>query len=136
MPDDLVEAPADEQWVVEVDHTAYYRWLPVPERDVKAEEEERGLVLDATWPGYKMRRTTITEAVTTTTTVHVPQLRKVNADRKEAGLGPRSLHANLTKHLEDGPWPKHFPLESITEIRCSNKDMAAKLTSYFVGGDA
>lgn len=159
---------ADEIWSIEVEHSQYYRQLPVPEADlipvmeaadppdpddpsqdnpnpnpnpdtppVQIGWDYNGKILpmdwvvDSTFPGYKMVRTVIDEPTTTTTSVIVSSLGLINEDRLAAGLGRKSQHANLLRHLEDGPWPKHFPLESITAIRCSHPGMEAKLLDYF-----
>lgn len=117
-----------EHWQIEVDHSAYYRWLPVKDEDVAD-----GMVLiEATWPGFHMYRETIDEATTSTTGVNVDALRSENADRKAAGLSARPDVSNLIRHLEDGPFPKHFPMESITGIRCNNPKIEAALKAHFV----
>lgn len=128
-PSDTPEVP-DEVWQIEVDHGQYYRWLPIREQDVT----EGMVTIEATWPGFKMYRETINEPTTSTTAVNVPSLKEINVDREAAGLARKTHAQNLLRHLEDGPWPKHFPLESITAVRCSNPDIQAKLTSHFVAG--
>lgn len=121
-----VEAPST--WQIEVDHTSYYRWMPVKDEDV----QEGDLVIDSEWPGFKKRRVVVAEPTTSTTGVYVPNLHAENADRAAAGLAAKPLHALLSRHLEDGPWPKHFPLDSIVGIRCSEPAVQAKLRSYFL----
>lgn len=123
-----MEAGDESTWQIEIDHDAYYRWVPVKLEDVTDEM----LTVDATWPGFKLQRVIIPEATTSTTGVHVESLAKENEDRAAAGLGPKPLHTLLANHLEDGPWPKHFPMESITAIRCSDPKIEAKLQSYFL----
>lgn len=123
-----VAATSDEVWQIEVDHSSYYRWVPVADADVVVGD----ITVDATWPGFKMRRVTVADATTSTTGVRVQGLMDENVDRAAAGLPAKALPALLTRHLEDGPWPKHFPLDSITAIRCSDPAVGAKLSSYFL----
>lgn len=125
MPDE--ETPEPESWQIEIDHSAYYRWLPVKDEDI-----EDGMVLiEATWPGFHLYRTVVEEETTTTTGVNVPSLRSENDDREAAGLSRRSDVSNLIRHLEDGPWPKHFPMESITAVRCSDPTIETALIAHF-----
>lgn len=124
----IVTPEGDVTWQIEVDHSSYYRWLPVKDEEVEAGD----VVIDATWPGFKMRKTLIDEPTTSTTGVHVPSLASENTDRVAVGLGSKPLSALLTRHLEDGAWPKHFPMDSITAIRCNDKSIEAKLNSYFL----
>lgn len=129
MPDDT--APNPLSWRIEVEHDSYYRWMPCKDDDVLPGD----VTVAATWPGFKLRRTLIPEAASTSTSIDVRSLQQTNADRKAAGLGPRSDASNLCKHLEDGPWPKHFPLESITDIRCDNPKIEARLRTHFLDQD-
>lgn len=124
--------PIDEDWGIEVDHSAYYRWEPIKESDVT----EGMVTIDSYWPGFKMQRVRVDEPTTTTTGVHVASLKQINEDRKAAGLAPRSHLSNLIRHLEDGPWPRHFPMDTITAIRCpANPALEGQLRSHFVGGE-
>lgn len=124
-------------WYIEIDHSSYYRWMPVKVKDLNYNEdgEITDLVIDATWPGFVLRRTVVPEATTTTTSVDVKSLSETNIERAAAGLGPRSNITNLVNHLSDGPWPKHFPLESITAIRCDNAKVEARLNAHFLEVD-
>lgn len=123
-----VEAAPAETWQIEVDHSSSYRWVPVKNEDVV----EGDIVIDSTWEGFKKKRVLVNEPTTSTTGVYVPNLHAENADRISAGGSAKSLSALLSRHLEDGPWPKHFPLDSITAIRCSEPSIEAKLRSYFL----
>lgn len=132
--------------VIEIDHSAYYRWLPIADGDITWSEDGNATrtsdgspltVIDATWPGFKMYRSIINEPTTSTTRVDRASLAQINDDREAAGLARRDEAANLIRHLEDGPWPKHFPMESITAVRCDQDPaVAARLSSYFVPGGA
>lgn len=123
-----VEAAPVETWQIEVDHTAAYRWVPVKDEDIT----EGDVVIESTWPGFHKKRILVNEPTTSTTGVYVPNLHAENEDRVAAGGSKKSLSALLSRHLEDGPWPKHFPLDSITAIRCSEPSIEAKLRSYFL----
>lgn len=119
---------SDDVWQIEVDHSSHFRWMPVVEAEVAAGD----ITIDSTWPGFRMRRVTVPESTTSTTGVRVQGLLDENNDRAAAGLPPKALSALLTRHLEDGPWPKHFPLDSITAIRCTEPAIEARLRSYFL----
>lgn len=129
-----VEAPvgaatdAPSTWQIEVDHSSYYRWIPVKDEEIA----EGDLVIPATWPGFHQKRVLVDEPTTSTTGVHIASLASENTDRIAAGGSPKPLSALLTRHLEDGAWPKHFPMQSITAIRCSDPAIEAKLRSYFL----
>lgn len=138
----------DPELRIEVDHSAYYRFVPVPDADVHTIIEDGGerqelisepgvpqVVVDATWPGFKMRRITVDEPTTTVTVVHLPSLSAINDGRKTAGLGRRSHKANLTRHLEDGAWYKHFPEGTIIAVRCDDPQWDQWLNEHFLGSD-
>lgn len=151
----------DPELHIDIDHSAYYRWMPVTEGDLTyvtaADGEvnvyltadlgpddttvprplaERQIVVESTFPGFKLRRVTVEEPTTSQTTVHLPSLSQVNADRIEAGLARRSHAANLCRLLEDAGWAKQFPVESVTAIRCDDKKWAKWLNDHFLGSDS
>jgi hypothetical protein len=129
-PTDLAGDPiADEEWIIEVDHDSYYAWQPIAEEDVQPGD----VVIDSYWPGFKMKRIRVDEPTTTRTTVNVPSLQRINDDRTAAGVAPRSHISNLIRHLEDGPWAAHFPVETITAIRSSHTATGESLAAHFVG---
>lgn len=139
---------------IEVDHAAYYQWLPVPEvlvvDDTPTETDDNGdpvpvevpehmvglsNTIDSTFPGHRMYRATVQTATTSTTDVHLPDLRVWQDERAAAGLDRRSVKHLLAIHLADGPWPKLFPLDSITAIRCADPAWQRALTEFFLTDD-
>ena len=124
---DTPAVSAPEEWRIEVDHSSYYAWLPVKDED----STPYMLTVDSYWPCFRMRRTTVDEPTTTTTTIDVDSLRQENTDRAALGLSTRTDIATLARHLEDGPWPRHFPAGTITAIRADNPEVEAGLRAYF-----
>lgn len=147
----------DPELHIDIDHSAYYRWMPTPEADLTWVTDDVGevtvfltadlgpedttvprppaepqMVVDSTFPGFKLRRVTVEEPATSQTTVHLPSLSRINEDRKAAGVSRRSNAANLTRLLEDAGWSKQFPVESITAIRCDDKKWAKWLNDHFL----
>lgn len=126
---DPTSTSTDDELTITIDTSAYYRWLPVKEDEVA----EGDVVVDSTYPGFKMRRTIITEPDHLTTTVHLPSLRGINDDREVAGLARKPHYANLIQHLEDGPWYKMFPPGSIVGIHVDGDDeMHGKVAEHFL----
>jgi hypothetical protein len=126
----------DPEIVLEVDHSAYYRRVPIKNEDVTPEMlAEEGLIIDSTWPGFKLKRETVYEPTTSTTTIHLPSVQKWNDDREAAGLARRPHHVNLAIHLTDGPYSRHFPLGSITDVRCSDPEWEAQMRAHLVAGE-
>lgn len=123
--------PRDPELQIVVEHSAYYRWLPAPADSV----QEGDVVTDSTFPGYVMKRVTVPEPTTSVTSVHLPSLAKINDDREAAGLGRRAHKSNLIRHLEDGPWYKHFPEGTITAISASDPQWEKWLQDHFLGTD-
>ena len=130
--------PRDEEITLTVEHSAYYRWMPVTDEDAaKLAESEADLpeskrtkLVVSTFPGHKLKQVLVNEPTATTTNVHLPSLRQMNGDREAAGLSRRPHHANLAQHLVDGPWPRHFPLDSITDIHCDDPKWEAWLRGH------
>lgn len=112
---------------IEIDHSQYYRWVPVPEA-----EADVATTVPSTFPGMRMQRITVDEPTMSTCSVYLPDLVRWNDDRTAAGLSKRPHQLNLIQHLSDGPWPRQFPLDSITDIRADIPNWAAQLKAAFV----
>jgi hypothetical protein len=137
-------APASTAWLnIEIDHSQYYRWVPIAEADVYDDSAEgadpapdgqtpRSKTVDSSFPGFRMARIVVDEPTTSTCQVNVPGVQQWNDDRAVAGLSRRTDALNLIQHLSDGPWPKQFPLDSITAIRADNPTWESQLASAFV----
>ena len=131
--------PRDDELVITAHHSSFYRWLPISEEDARAladsevdmPDQLKTKLVEATFPGFKLRRTTVEEPTISTTNVHLPSLRSMNDDREAAGVARRPHHANLAQHLADGPWPRHFPLSSLTDIECDDPTWQDQLRGHF-----
>lgn len=118
---------------IEIDHTQYYQWVPVADADVTDDMT----TIESTYPGFKMRRATITLDAPTTSVTDVDLLgvAQWNDDREAAGLDRRPHRVNLIQHFVDGPWSRQFPLGSITAIRADDDKWQQWLSDYFIAGD-
>lgn len=128
------EAPVrDEEWRLVVHHDSYYQWVPCKETEVP----DDAIVVDSYYEGFKMVRVRVDEPTTSVTTVHVPGLDRTDADREALGLAKRGRVNNLIRELEDGTWPKQFPVDTITKVEVieGSKSLEKKLNSHFVQGD-
>lgn len=133
----------DPELHIEVDHSAYYRWVPIAVADVY---DDRGGDLDniaegqvrwtqtqeSTFPGFRLQQITVNEPTTSQTTVHLPSLSKINDDRAAAGLSRRTHSSNLIRLLEDAGWARQFPVDTITAIRCDDPKWDGWLNSHFL----
>lgn len=143
--------PAPREWLnIEIDHSSYYRWVPIAEGDVFDDTaDEAGVrpavpegktalsvTVGSTFPGFRMQRVIVQESTTSTCNVFLPDLEGWNNDREAAGLTRRPHQLNLVQHLSDGPWPKQFPLDSITAIRADDPTWENQLGSVFVSAPA
>lgn len=126
----------DPELHFEIDHSAYYRRVPIKEEDVTDEMwAEEGLITDSTWKGFKLIRETVFEPTTSQVTVHLPSVRSWNDDREAAGLVRRPHHVNLAIHVTDGPFPRHFPVGSITDVRCNDPEWEARMREHLLAGE-
>jgi hypothetical protein len=118
-----------EFWNIWIDVNAHYEWEPV-----KASEVTPDMVtIDSYYPGFRMNRVTVLGPHTAHTSVHIPSLHKINDDRLEAGINSRPHTSNLVRALEDGDWPRCFPLNAITDIHCpDNPELESALRAYFI----
>jgi hypothetical protein len=125
----------DPELHFEIDHSAYYRRVPIKEEDVTDEmRAEEGLITDSTWKGFKLIRETVFEPTTSQVTVHLPSVQAWNDDRDAAGLARRPHHVNLAIHLTDGPFPRQFPVGSITDVRCpDDPEWEARMREHLLG---
>ena len=126
--EDYLHPDADPTMRIEIDHDAYYVWEPVSADEADAD------TIESSYAGISLRRAVVHTPTTSTTDVHLPGVAQWKDDRVAAGKSGRSNRINLFEHLIDGPWDRHFPIDSITAIRCTDPQWEQWLNEHFVNG--